>query len=393
MTLNSIVANFQTFKLVDLLDILIIAFLIYQLLGFVNRTRAGQLAKGALIVMAVYLVANILNMRTVTWLLNSLLQVGLLTLVVLFQPEIRRALERMGQTDQWAYRFFNKNRYNDTSLKGAWRSAIIAICDAAERFSETKTGALIVLAVYLVANILNMRTVTWLLNSLLQVGLLTLVVLFQPEIRRALERMGQTDQWAYRFFNKNRYNDTSLKGAWRSAIIAICDAAERFSETKTGALIVLERNTNLSEIVRTGTPVNSAVNLEVLGTIFYEGTPLHDGAAIIENGRIKAAGCVLPLSNNLDLGKDMGTRHRACLGIAENSDAIAIVVSEETGIISMAKNGVLMRHFDRQTLYTRLVDEMIPKETASEKSAAEGWKARGKRLLNWVNNKEEDEQQ
>ena len=102
MTLNSIVANFQTFKLVDLLDILIIAFLIYQLLGIVNRTRAGQLAKGALIVLAVYLVANILNMRTVTWLLNSLLQVGLLTLVVLFQPEIRRALERMGQTDQWA---------------------------------------------------------------------------------------------------------------------------------------------------------------------------------------------------------------------------------------------------------------------------------------------------
>ena len=299
MTLNSIVANFQTFKLVDLLDILIIAFLIYQLLGIVNRTRAGQLAK----------------------------------------------------------------------------------------------GALIVLAVYLVANILNMRTVTWLLNSLLQVGLLTLVVLFQPEIRRALERMGQTDQWAYRFFNKSRYNDTSLKGAWRSAIIAICDAAERFSETKTGALIVLERNTNLSEIVRTGTPVNSAVNLEVLGTIFYEGTPLHDGAAIIENGRIKAAGCVLPLSNNLDLGKDMGTRHRACLGIAENSDAIAIVVSEETGIISMAKNGVLIRHFDRQTLYTRLVDEMIPKETASEMSAAEGWKARGKRLLNWVNAKEEEEQQ
>ena len=125
MTLNSIVANFQTFKLVDLLDILIIAFLIYQLLGIVNRTRAGQLAKGALIVLAVYLVANILNMRTVTWLLNSLLQVGLLTLVVLFQPEIRRALERMGQTDQWAYRFFNKNRYNDTSLKGAWRSAIM----------------------------------------------------------------------------------------------------------------------------------------------------------------------------------------------------------------------------------------------------------------------------
>ena len=107
--------------------------------------------------------------------------------------------------------------------------------------------------------------------------------------------------------------------------------------------------------------------------------------------RIKAAGCVLPLSNNLDLGKDMGTRHRACLGIAENSDAIAIVVSEETGIISMAKNGVLIRHFDRQSLYTRLIDEMIPKETASEKTD-NSWKGRVKRLLSWVNQKEEDEQ-
>ena len=116
MTLNAIIANFQTFKLVDLLDIIIIAFLIYQLLGIVNRTRAGQLFKGALLVMAVYLVAETLNMRTVTWLLNSLLQVGLLTLVVLFQPEIRRALERMGQTDQWAAKLFNvKGRYNDPS--------------------------------------------------------------------------------------------------------------------------------------------------------------------------------------------------------------------------------------------------------------------------------------
>ena len=298
MTLNAIIANFQTFKIVDLLDIIIIAFLIYQLLGIINRTRAGQLAKGALLVMVVYLVANTLNMRTVTWLLNSLLQVGLLTLVVLFQPEIRRALERMGQTDQWASKLFNV---------------------------------------------------------------------------------------------KGRYNDPSLKGAWRSAIIAICDAAERFSETKTGALIVLERHTNLSEIVRTGTPVNSAVNLEVLGTIFYEGTPLHDGAAIIENGRIKAAGCVLPLSNNLDLGKDMGTRHRACLGIAENSDAI--VVSEETGIISMAKNGVMIRHFDRQSLYTRLIDEMIPKESTVEKNTADSWVEQAKKLWNWISQKGEDEQQ
>lgn len=295
---SSVIANFQTFKLVDLLDIIIIAFLIYQLLGIINRTRAGQLAKGALLIMAVYFMANVLHMRMVSWLLNSLLQVGLLTVVVLFQPEMRRALERVGQTDQWTSKLFS---------------------------------------------------------------------------------------------TKGHYNDPSLKGAWRNAIIAICDAAERFSETKTGALIVLERHTNLSEIVRTGTPVNSSVNLEVLGTIFYEGTPLHDGAAIIENGRIKAAGCVLPLSNNLDLGKDMGTRHRACLGIAENSDAIAIVVSEETGIISMAKNGVLIRHFDRQTLYTRLIDEMIPKDPAGEKKQSNTFADRAMRVWKWMTQKEEDE--
>ena len=298
MNLNVIISNFQTFKLVDLLDIVIVAFVVYQLLGFISRTRAGQLARGALIVVLIYLIAATLHMRTITWIMDALLQVGLLTLVVVFQPEIRRALEQMGQTDQWISKVF-------------WRS---------------------------------------------------------------------------------RHNDPSLRGSWRSAIIAICDAAERFSETKTGALIVLERRTNLSEIVRTGTPVNSEVNLEVLGTIFYEGTPLHDGAAIIENGRIKAAGCVLPLSNNLDLGKDMGTRHRACLGIAENSDAIAVVVSEETGIISMAKNGVLIRHFDRQSLYTRLIDEMIPKEPVTEKAKTiDGWKEHFQRLVERVTKGKEEE--
>ncbi len=273
MSWSAIIANLQTFKPADLFDVLIIAFVIYQLLGFINRTRAGQLAKGFIVILAIYAVAGLFKMRTVLWLLENVLQVGVLSLVIVFQPEIRRALEQMGQTDQWAAKLFH-----------------------------------------------------------------------------------------------NRHNDPSLRGKWRSAIIAICDAAERLSETKTGALIVLERRTNLSEIIRTGTLVNSEVNPEVLGTIFYEGTPLHDGAVIIEDGMLKAAGCVLPLSNNLDFGKDMGTRHRAGLGIAENSDAIAIVVSEETGIISVAKNGVLIRHFDRQGLYTRLLEDLLPKEPAAAKA-------------------------
>lgn len=187
MNWSSIIANFQTFNLADLLDVLIVTFVIYQILGIVSRTRAGQLARGALVVGVIYVVATTANMRTVTWIMNSLLQVGLLTLVVVFQPEIRRALERMGQTDQWFLKFF-----------------------------------------------------------------------------------------------RVRHVDPATRGSWRSAIIAICDAAERFSETKTGALIVLERRTDLAEIERTGTPVDCEVNPEILGTIFYEGTPLHDGAAIID---------------------------------------------------------------------------------------------------------------
>ena len=275
--LSDILANLQTFKLTtDLLDVAVIATLIYFLWGFIRRSRGWQLAKGFVFVLLVYVIAGILRLRTVIWLLETVLSVGVLAMVIIFQPEIRRALEQMGQTDRWAAKLFH-----------------------------------------------------------------------------------------------SRSIDPSMRGRWHSAIISICDAAERLSETQTGALMVLERHTNLSEIVRTGTEVNSEVNPELLSTIFYEGTPLHDGAVVIEAGMIKAAGCVLPLSNNLDLGKDMGTRHRAALGIAENSDAISIVVSEETGIISVGKNGVLIRHFDRQGLYTLLLDEMLPKEPAKSKNKKE----------------------
>lgn len=275
VTMSDILGNLLTFKWSDMIDVIIIAFIIYTLWTFVHRSRAGQLAKGFFFIFIVYVIAGIMRLRTVLWLLETILSVGVLSLVIIFQPEIRRVLERMGQTDRWAAKLFHSRHY-----------------------------------------------------------------------------------------------DPSLRGRWHGAIIAICDAAERLSESQTGALMVLERRTNLSEIVRTGTEVNGEVNPEVLSTIFYEGTPLHDGAVVVQDGMIKAAGCVLPLSNNLDLGKDMGTRHRAALGIAENSDAISIVVSEETGIISVGKNGVLIRHFDRQGLYTLLVDEMIPKETAKKEKAA-----------------------
>ena len=248
-------------------------------------------------------------------------------------------------------------------------------------------GVILILLAAFVSDLLRLSTVSFVLKMVIEVLPVMLIVLFQPELRRILEGIGKSQ--IRELFTASNQNTADIS----VLVEEVVKATSAMAEEKTGALIIFERETNLSEVIRTGTIIDSAVSAQLLRLLFIKNTPLHDGAVIIRKNKIYAAACYLPLSNNLDLGKDMGTRHRACLGIAENSDAIAIVVSEETGIISMAKNGVLIRHFDRQTLYTRLVDEMIPKETASEKSAAEGWKARGKRLLNWVNNKEEDEQQ
>ena len=234
------------------------------------------------------------------------------------------------------------------------------------RAAQLAKGAIVVLVVYAAANFLQLRTVTYLMNAVLQIGFLALIVLFQPELRRALEQVGRTDKWASNLFHSRR-SDPSLRGKWQNACLAICDAAEQLSDTRTGALIVLERSSNLSEVIRTGTPLNADVNPEMLGTIFYEGTPLHDGAVVVRDGALKAAGCVLPLSDNLEIGKDMGTRHRAALGMSENSDAVVVVVSEETGVISLAKNGVLIRRLDRQNLFELLQEELVPPEQKEAK--------------------------
>ena len=231
------------------------------------------------------------------------------------------------------------------------------------RAGQLVRGLLLLLVFYALADVMQLRTVRWVLTNVMQIGFIAAIVLFQPELRRTLERMGQSTNWTKLLFTTHR-QDPTLRGAWQSAVVAICDAAEQLSDTRTGALMVLERMNNLDEIIRTGTPLSADVIPEMLGTIFYEGTPLHDGAVVIRDGRIVAAGCVLPLSNNLEMGKDMGTRHRAGLGMSENSDAIVVVGSEETGIISLAKNGVLIRRLDRQNLFNLLQEEIIPPETA-----------------------------
>lgn len=193
-----------------------------------------------------------------------------------------------------------------------------------------------------------------------------MVVVFQPELRRALEQVGRTSLFGMQLF-KGKADPGDLRAKWQSAIVAVCDSAEQLADSRTGALVVLERRTNLSEIIKTGTVLNADITPEMLGTIFYEGTPLHDGAVVVRDGRIEAAGCFLPLSNNLEIGKDMGTRHRAALGMSENSDAVVVVVSEETGIISLAKNGVLIRRLDRQNLFNLLEGDMVPPAVEEKK--------------------------
>lgn len=219
-------------------------------------------------------------------------------------------------------------------------------------------GVMLIFLVYIFATQFQLKTISFLIESLLQVGFIALLVVFQPEMRRALEQLGNTNLNFINLFRKRSTEEIEVDRL-RKAIAAICDGMERMSEKQTGALIVMEKFTSLEGIKSTGTPVNADITPELIGTIFYDGSPLHDGAVIVHNGRIITAGCVLPLSDNFEISKEMGTRHRAALGLSEVSDAISLVVSEETGTISFAKNGVLARNLDRQMLYDMLTKEFV----------------------------------
>ena len=235
-------------------------------------------------------------------------------------------------------------------------------------------GIALLLVVYVFAVNFGLKTVVFILNNLLQFGFIAIIVVFQPEIRRFLEQMGQANFFSLAIFQKKTPEEQEIEQV-RKTISSICDSAKTMSESRTGALIVMERFSNLSEIKRGGTVVNADITPELIGTIFYEGSPLHDGAMVVENNRIAAAGCVLPLSDNFEISKDMGTRHRAALGLSETCDAVIVVVSEETGIISIAKNSVLIRNLNRQSLYNLLSKEFVdPIVNASEKANAKSGK-------------------
>ena len=246
---------FSGIGITDIVDILIVAFVVYKLLGLIKQTRAEQLLKGVLLLVVATFVSDVLNLHTINWLLKSTVALGAVAIVVVFQPEMRRALEYMGRSQL---------------MKGSF---------------------------------------------------------------------SQVD-----------------KEKGKHVTSQIVRAIESFSANRVGALMVFEKETSLMDIIETGTVIDAEISDQLLGNIFYEGAPLHDGALIIRQDRAYAAGCVLPLTHDKSISKDLGTRHRAGIGITENSDALVLIVSEETGAISMASEGKLTRFLDIKTVEKTLLN-------------------------------------
>lgn len=256
--------------IMDVLDILIVALLVYKILQFIRETRAAQLVKGLLVLVIATFSSYLLNLHTLYWILKGVMTLGVVAIVVVFQPELRRGLEYLGRT------------------------------------------------------------------KLVKPG-----------------------------FGQMQMDKEKVKHVITEFIRAIGN----FSKDRVGALIVLERETALTDMTESGTIVDAEISAELLGNLFYEGSPLHDGAVIIRGDRIFAAGCVLPLSQNRTIGKELGTRHRAGIGITEHSDAVTIIVSEETGIISMAVNGKLSRFLDTKTVEKTLLDLYLKNGDIGDKSS------------------------
>ena len=217
------------------------------------------------------------------------------------------------------------------------------------RAEQLVKGLLVLIIVMLASGVLQLYTLNWVLRNFMQFGIIALVIVFQPELRRALEYLGRS-----RFF-KGRLQSGDKEKA-KTAAAAIVKAVDYFSTNTIGAIIIIERDVLLSDFVETGVLLNSELSAEALESIFFEGAPLHDGAAIVSGDKIRAAACVLPLTRSKDLAPELGMRHRAGLGITEVSDAYAIIVSEETGIISTARDGRMNRFLDLKTLEKALLD-------------------------------------
>ena len=221
-------------------------------------------------------------------------------------------------------------------------------------------GLLILAAAMALSYYLQLTATSFLLDGVVQWGIVVMVVLFQPEIRRFLERMGSGSLKLVFASNKEAGQDME------TAITQTTEAYADLSRDKVGALMVFERQNLLDDVIKTGTALDCAVSSELLKNIFWNKAPLHDGAVILRDGRIVGAGCMLPLSGNVNLSRDLGMRHRAGIGMSENSDAVVVLVSEETGSISVAVGGMLKRHLMTETLEQLLRNELMPQEEDEE---------------------------
>lgn len=210
-------------------------------------------------------------------------------------------------------------------------------------------------------DVVHMYTLNWILTRFIEVGIIAIVIVFQPELRRALERFGGRTMLRFA-------DPLSNRSAEQNAIAATVTACEIMAKERVGVLLVFERRTSLEEYFKTGTLIDAKVTDQLLRNLFFKNSPLHDGAVIIRHGRVAAAGCVLPLSENTHLSSDLGTRHRAGIGMSEASDAVVVIVSEETGTISVAIGGMLKRHLAPQTLEKLLTNELLPEENYKKKN-------------------------
>ncbi len=217
------------------------------------------------------------------------------------------------------------------------------------RAEQLLKGVILLVVATVVTGLFNLHTINWILKGAVSLGAIAIIVVFQPELRRGLEYMGRSKIMKAPLTQMDKEKGKKITAH-------IVKAIETFSRERVGALIVFEKETNLSDVMESGTIIDAEISEQILGNIFYEGAPLHDGAVIIKDGRVCAAGCVLPLSRTTAISKDLGTRHRAGIGVTEHSDALVLIVSEETGIISMASEGQLSRFLDIKTVEKTLLN-------------------------------------
>jgi len=234
------------------------------------------------------------------------------------------------------------------------------------RAEQLTKGIFLMALAYVFAVWLELKALTFLLGVLFDNALILLVVVFQPEIRRALERVGHSKiSDAFAAFSKNADKEVVIARR-KASIAAVCGAVEQLQRQRMGALIVFERHTKLGDIVNSGTLLDADPSVELIGNVFFNKAPLHDGAMIIRDGRVLAAGCILPLTSHHSLSSSLGTRHRAAVGMSENSDALVVVVSEETAAISLARGGELTRDYTPKTLRIALENEMLTELTEDD---------------------------